>query len=218
MPNTDVELYCSSALRYERGRSGSASFADRSRGARRHSRSASRRCKGSARCTGNRAAGTPVPDAALVTVAALHSAHLRIQRHPPDSVERAAPSKCCAFKRASERPGPSGTRARKALPFLCHRGPHARCLLVQRDLDTIRAYSYVASNLTERSSVRQKQSARFFIIMFVHANSPIASNSEAARHVAPKLGWTLNDLAHSLSVSVPFLRLEIKRGRLRVAH
>jgi len=53
--------------------------------------------------------------------------------------------------------------------------------------------------------------------MFVHANSPIPSNSEAARHVAPKLGWTLNDLAHSLSVSVPFLRLEIKRGRLRAA-
>ncbi len=54
--------------------------------------------------------------------------------------------------------------------------------------------------------------------MFVHANSPIPSNSEAAKHVAPKLGWTLNDLAHSLSVSVPFLRLEIKRGRLRAAH
>jgi hypothetical protein len=34
----------------------------------------------------------------------------------------------------------------------------------------------------------------------------------------PKLGWTLDDLARSLSVSVPFLRLEIKRGRLRAAH
>lgn len=33
-----------------------------------------------------------------------------------------------------------------------------------------------------------------------------------------KLGWTLEELAHSLSVSVPFLRLEIKRGRLRAAH
>ena len=54
--------------------------------------------------------------------------------------------------------------------------------------------------------------------MFVHANSTIPSNSEVGRHVAPKLGWTLNDLANSLSVSVPFLRLEIKRGRLRVAH
>jgi hypothetical protein len=54
--------------------------------------------------------------------------------------------------------------------------------------------------------------------MFVHTNSPIPSNSEAARHVAPRLGWTLNDLAHSLSVSVPFLRLEIKRGRLQAAH
>ena len=54
--------------------------------------------------------------------------------------------------------------------------------------------------------------------MFVHTNSPIPSNSEAAPQVAPKLGWTLNDLAHSLSVSVPFLRLEIKRGRLKAAH
>jgi excisionase family DNA binding protein len=34
----------------------------------------------------------------------------------------------------------------------------------------------------------------------------------------PKLGWTLNELARSLSVSVPFLRLEVKRGRLRAAH
>jgi excisionase family DNA binding protein len=33
-----------------------------------------------------------------------------------------------------------------------------------------------------------------------------------------KLGWTLEELAESLSVSVPFLRLEIKRGKLRAAH
>ena len=34
----------------------------------------------------------------------------------------------------------------------------------------------------------------------------------------PKLGWTVEELARSLSVSVPFLRLEVKRGRLRAAH
>jgi excisionase family DNA binding protein len=34
----------------------------------------------------------------------------------------------------------------------------------------------------------------------------------------PKLGWTLGELAQSLGVSVPFLRLEVKRGRLRAAH
>jgi excisionase family DNA binding protein len=34
---------------------------------------------------------------------------------------------------------------------------------------------------------------------------------------AQKLGWTLEELALSLSVSVPFLRLEIKRGRLHAA-
>jgi excisionase family DNA binding protein len=34
----------------------------------------------------------------------------------------------------------------------------------------------------------------------------------------PKLGWTLEELARSLSVSVPFLRLEIKRGRLHATH
>jgi hypothetical protein len=104
-------LSCSSALRYERGRSGSASFAARPRGARRRSRSASRRCEGSAGSAGNRAAGTPVPDAALGTVAALRCAHLGILRRPPDYVERAALSKCCAIRQASERPGPSGTRA-----------------------------------------------------------------------------------------------------------
>jgi excisionase family DNA binding protein len=35
---------------------------------------------------------------------------------------------------------------------------------------------------------------------------------------APKLGWALEELARSLSVSVPFLRLEVKRGRLKAAH
>jgi hypothetical protein len=34
----------------------------------------------------------------------------------------------------------------------------------------------------------------------------------------PKLGWTLEELARSLSLSVPFLRLEVKRGRLKAAH
>jgi excisionase family DNA binding protein len=33
-----------------------------------------------------------------------------------------------------------------------------------------------------------------------------------------KLGWTVEELARSLSVSVPFLRLEVKRGRLKAAH
>jgi len=37
-------------------------------------------------------------------------------------------------------------------------------------------------------------------------------------HPNSKLGWTLDELARSLSVSVPFLRLEIKRGKLRSAH
>jgi hypothetical protein len=43
-----------------------------------------------------------------------------------------------------------------------------------------------------------------------HADSP--------KSTAPKLGWTLAELAQSLSVSVPFIRLEVKRGRLKVAH
>ncbi len=33
-----------------------------------------------------------------------------------------------------------------------------------------------------------------------------------------KLGWTFEELAGSLGVSVPFLRLEVKRGRLKAAH
>jgi len=39
-----------------------------------------------------------------------------------------------------------------------------------------------------------------------------------AQSFSRKLGWTLEELAHSLSVSIPFLRLEIKRGKLRAAH
>jgi excisionase family DNA binding protein len=39
-----------------------------------------------------------------------------------------------------------------------------------------------------------------------------------AKNPVPKIGWTIEELARSLSVSVPFLRLEIKRGRLRAAH
>jgi excisionase family DNA binding protein len=38
------------------------------------------------------------------------------------------------------------------------------------------------------------------------------------KHPVPKLGWTVEELARSLSVSVPFLRLEIKRGKLRATH
>jgi excisionase family DNA binding protein len=41
---------------------------------------------------------------------------------------------------------------------------------------------------------------------------------EHDKTVNQKLGWTLDELANSLSVSVPFLRLEIKRGKLRAAH
>jgi excisionase family DNA binding protein len=38
------------------------------------------------------------------------------------------------------------------------------------------------------------------------------------KNLKSKLGWTLAELAESLGVSVPFLRLEIKRGRLRAVH
>lgn len=37
-------------------------------------------------------------------------------------------------------------------------------------------------------------------------------------HNNSKLGWTVEELARSLGVSAPFLRLEIKRGRLQAAH
>jgi len=48
--------------------------------------------------------------------------------------------------------------------------------------------------------------------------SPQAQAADSERLSTPKLGWTLNELARSLSVSVPFIRLEVKRGRLRAAH
>ena len=72
------------------GTSGFASFAARPRRATRGSCSAPGRLSGGACCVYNRATGALAPDAALVTVAALRRAHLRIQRRPPDSVERAA--------------------------------------------------------------------------------------------------------------------------------
>ena len=76
--------------------SGFASFAARPHRTVEGSRSAPGRHSGGAYSARNRATGTQVPAAALVTLAALRCAHLGIQRRPPDSVERAAPSKCCA--------------------------------------------------------------------------------------------------------------------------
>ncbi len=49
----------------------------------------------------------------------------------------------------------------------------------------------------------------------------VSSQAQAAdseRLSTPKLGWSLDELARSLGVSVPFIRLEVKRGRLRAAH
>jgi len=51
----------------------------------------------------------------------------------------------------------------------------------------------------------------------VQVNSQ-AQTPDSRTSATPKLGWTLHELAHSLSVSVPFLRLEVKRGRLKAAH
>ena len=48
--------------------------------------------------------------------------------------------------------------------------------------------------------------------------NPQAQAADLERPSTPKLGWTLNELARSLSVSVPFIRLEVKRGRLKAAH
>jgi excisionase family DNA binding protein len=48
--------------------------------------------------------------------------------------------------------------------------------------------------------------------------NPQAQAADSERLSTPKLGWTLNELARSLSVSVPFIRLEVKRGRLKAAH
>jgi hypothetical protein len=45
-----------------------------------------------------------------------------------------------------------------------------------------------------------------------------AQAQDSAKHSTPKLGWTLAELARSLSVFVPFIRLEVKRGRLKAAH
>ena len=45
-----------------------------------------------------------------------------------------------------------------------------------------------------------------------------AQSADSERLSTPKLGWTLDELASSLGVSVPFIRLEVKRGRLKAAH
>ena len=43
-------------------------------------------------------------------------------------------------------------------------------------------------------------------------------SADVERLGPPKLGWTLDELARSLSVSVAFIRLEVKRRRLKAAH
>jgi hypothetical protein len=45
-----------------------------------------------------------------------------------------------------------------------------------------------------------------------------AKGADSESSSSPKLGWALDELARSLGVSVPFIRLEVKRGRLRAAH
>jgi hypothetical protein len=50
------------------------------------------------------------------------------------------------------------------------------------------------------------------------SNSVGVIMDQESKSKSPKLGWTLEELAYSLSVSVPFLRLEVKRGRLKAAH
>ncbi len=52
----------------------------------------------------------------------------------------------------------------------------------------------------------------------VEVSSQTRSGNQPETFRSPKLGWTLDELSRSLSVSVPFLRLEVKRGRLKAAH
>ena len=65
-------------------------------------------------------------------------------------------------------------------------------------------------------------SARCALIPFSNLardyNSVGVTMDQENKYKSPKLGWTLEELARSLSVSVPFLRLEVKRGRLKAAH
>jgi hypothetical protein len=51
----------------------------------------------------------------------------------------------------------------------------------------------------------------------IQANPPTQA-PDSERPSVQKLDWTLDELARSLSVSVPFIRLEVKRGRLKAAH
>jgi excisionase family DNA binding protein len=48
--------------------------------------------------------------------------------------------------------------------------------------------------------------------------NPQTQAPDSERPSVQKLDWTLDELARSLSVSVPFIRLEVKRGRLKAAH
>jgi excisionase family DNA binding protein len=48
--------------------------------------------------------------------------------------------------------------------------------------------------------------------------NPQTQAPDSERPNVQKLGWALDELARSLSVSVPFIRLEVKRGRLKAAH
>ena len=88
----------SATLRCARRRSGSASFAARSRGSRRRSRSASRRCGGGTRytCTARHRLRRTLR---LSRRAAFRFARLEIWRAPSGSSEGRAPSKRCAIRK-----------------------------------------------------------------------------------------------------------------------
>ena len=56
------------------------------------------------------------------------------------------------------------------------------------------------------------------VMSHFHTGSNVFSEIIGAANVKSKLGWTIPELAASLGLSVPFLRLEARRGHLRVAH
>lgn len=81
----------------------------------------------------------------------------------------------------------------------CQKVSDLRC----DDIDSVQILVFRLLKTNRRSAILDE---------FKHAAAVLTDRREI-----PKLGWTVDELAHSLSVSVPFLRLELKRGRLKAA-
>jgi hypothetical protein len=87
--------------------------------------------------------------------------------------------------------------------------------LVFEDPNIIELWNLTIQRHPDYAAVKRYDSSHF---SSAARNSNEVGGIMDEEQTSRKLGWTLEELANSLSGSVPFLRLEVKRGRLKAAH